>query len=233
VYIAGVSGATEDPSCVRDDVDAEADEHVLLGRLRSGDERAFDHLVRTWSPLMRRVARSFVSTEASAQEVVQEAWLGVIQGLAAFEARSSLRTWIFRILVNVAKTRGIRESRTIPMSSLAGKDETGPTVDPNRFWGPGHEQAGTWTPADMPRRWDIDPEISVLRREVRDLVSAAVEALPGRQREVVVLRDVHGFDSKEVCALLGLTAENQRVLLHRGRAKIRVALEAYYSGEDR
>ncbi len=233
MYIAAVPWSTEDPSRVSDDVGAGAGEHALLRCLRSGDERAFEHLVRTWSPLMRRVARSFVSTEASAQEVVQEAWLGVIRGLASFEARSSLRTWIFRILVNIARTRGVKEQRTIPMSSLAAEDETGPTVDPSRFWGPGDERAGTWTRAGMPRRWDADPEASVLRREVRDLLSAAIGALPGRQREVVVLRDVHGFESAEVCALLGLTAENQRVLLHRGRAKIRAALEAYYSGENR
>jgi len=204
----------------------------LLQRLRSCDGRAFDQLVRTWSPPMLRVARGFVSTEASAQEVVQDTWLGVIRGLASFEERSSLRTWVFRILVNIAKTRGVREQRTTPLSCLAADEGTGPTVDPSRFrdlhdpeW-PGH-----WTPAGTPRRWDTDPEAGILRGEIRDLVSAAVEALPPRQKEVVVLRDVQGLDSEEVCELLRMTAGNQRVLLHRGRAKVRAALEVYYSRE--
>ena len=204
-------------------------EHDLLTRLRARDERAFDELVRSWSPLMLRVARGYVSTDASAQEVVQDAWLGVIKGLATFESRSSLRTWTFRILVNVAKTRGVKEHRVTPLSSLAPDGGAGPTVDPSRFRDADDQYPGGWTPAGKPRRWDADPEGGALRGEVRVLITAAVDALSERQREVIVLRDVHGLDSDEVCALLAITAENQRVLLHRGRAKVRAALEAYYA----
>ena len=206
-------------------------EHDLLVRLRARDERAFDDLVRSWSPLMLRVARGFVSTDASAQEVVQDTWLGFIKGLPTFEGRSSLRTWAFRILVNIAKTRGVKEHRVTPLSSLAQDEDAAPTVDPTRFRGADDQYPGGWTPAGKPQRWDTDPEGDVLRGEVRVLVSAAVDTLPERQREVIVLRDVHGFESEEVCALLAITAENQRVLLHRGRAKVRAALEGYYVKE--
>lgn len=180
---------------------------------------------------MLRVARGFVSTDASAQEVVQDAWLGFIRGLGTFEGRSSLRTWAFRILVNIAKTRGVKEHRVTPQSSLTPDDDAGPTVDPTRFRDRDDRYPGGWTTAGRPQRWDTDPEASVVRGEVRVLVSAAVDALPERQREVIVLRDVHGFDSDQVCALLAITADNQRVLLHRGRAKVRAALEDYYAKE--
>jgi RNA polymerase sigma-70 factor, ECF subfamily len=218
-----VHGIADEPTSITDD--------ALLQRLRDRDERAFDELVRAWSPLMLRVARGFVSTDASAQEVVQEAWLGVIRGLASFEGRSSLRTWVFRILVNIAKTRGVKEQRSTPLSALGPEDTNSPTVDPDRFRGADDpEWPRHWTTAGVPRRWDVDPEVGVLRTETRALVSAALEELPERQRAVLVLRDVQGFDSDEVCDLLGVTAENQRVLLHRGRAKVRSALEAYYTG---
>ena len=224
-----VPGAADDPA--RGPEPATVDD-ALLQRLISGDEQAFDHLVRTWSPAMRRVARGFVSTDASAQECVQDAWLGAIKGLASFEGRSTLRTWIFRILVNIAKTRAVKEQRTTPLSSLASGKEAGPTVDPRRFRPRDDpERPGTWTSAGEPRLWETDPEAGALSSELRDVVWAAVEALPGRQREVVILRDIQGFGSQEVCEILGLTAENQRVLLHRARAKVRAALEAYYSGE--
>ena len=225
-----MSGVADDPVRAPE---AYAEDDLLLRRLRAGDEQAFDHLVRTWSPAMRRMARGLVSTDASAQECVQDAWLGVIKGLASFEGRSTLRTWIFRILVNIAKTRAVKEHRTTPLSSLAG-DEAGPTVDPGRFRPRDDpEQPGTWTSAGEPRPWETDPETGVLSGELRGVVSAAVEALPARQREVVVLRDIQGFGSEDVCEILGLTAQNQRVLLHRGRAKVRAALEAYYAGESR
>jgi RNA polymerase sigma-70 factor (ECF subfamily) len=231
-----VDGVTDEPVPVPDAAQAdpagEGTEHALLRRLRRGDEQAFDQLVRAWSPPMLRVARGFVSTDASAQDVVQDTWLGVIRGLAGFEGRSCLRTWVFHILVNIAKTRGVKEQRTTPMSAVAADEDTGPTVDPSRFRDPGDpEWPRHWTSAGTPQRWDTDPEAAVIRGEIRDLVSAAVEALPPRQRQVVVLRDVQGFDSGEVCELLHMTAENQRVLLHRGRAKVRAALEVYYTRE--
>jgi RNA polymerase sigma-70 factor (ECF subfamily) len=214
------------------DPSEEGTEQALLCRLRRGDEQAFDQLVRAWSPPMLRVTRGFVSTDASAQEVVQDTWLVVIRGLAGFEGRSSLRTWVFRILVNIAKTRGVKEQQTIPLSAVSAGEDTGPTVDPSRFRDPGDpEWPRHWTSAGTPRRWDTDPEAEVIRGEIREVVSAAVEALPPRQREVVVLRDVQGFGSGEVCELLGMTPENQRVLLHRGRAKVRAALEVYYAKE--
>jgi len=225
-----VKGTTEPPRPEIVEVQ-DPTEHDLLLRLRARDERAFDDLVRSWSPLMLRVARGYVSTDASAQEVVQDAWLGVIKGLATFEGRSSLRTWTFRILVNIAKTRGVKEHRVTPLSSLAPGDDAGPTVDPSRFRDADDTYPGGWTLAGRPQRWDADPEGGVLRGEVRVLVSAALDTLPERQREVIVLRDVHGFESEEVCALLAITAENQRVLLHRGRAKVRAALEGYYVKE--
>jgi RNA polymerase sigma-70 factor (ECF subfamily) len=231
-YSCAVQGITDPPGPSAQAAADDAAEQAMLARLKAHDDQAFDELVRAWSPIMMRVARGFVSTDASAQEVVQEAWLGVIRGLGAFEGRSSVRTWVFRILTNVAKTRGVKEHRITPVSSLARDDDARHTVDPSRFR-PDDDPLypGNWTPAGRPQRWDDDPESGVLRGEIRTLVSAAVEALPDRQREVVVLRDVHGFDSDEVCSLLGVTPENQRVLLHRGRAQVRAALEQYYSKE--
>ena len=225
-----MSGLADDPVRAPETY---TEDDLLLHRLRSGDEQAFDGLVRTWSPAMRRMARGFVSTDASAQECVQDAWLGVIKGLASFEGRSTLRTWAFRILVNIAKTRAVREQWTTPLSSLAAGDEDSPTVDPGRFRPRDDpERPGTWTSAGEPRPWETDPETGALSGELRDVVSAAVEALPARQREVVMLRDIQGFGSEEVCEILGLTAQNQRVLLHRARARVRTALEAYYTGES-
>jgi len=203
-----------------------ADEPLVL-LLRSGDPDAFASVVDGWSPTMLRVARSFVSTQASAEEVVQETWLAVVRGLDGFEGRSSLRTWVFRILANLARTRGVRESRTIPWSSVpaAGGE---PTVDPDRFRGPDDRWPGHWTDGGAPAPWGPSPEASVLAGEVRTRVLSAIELLPQQQRTVVTLRDVHGLGSDEVCAALGISAGNQRVLLHRGRARLRSALEDFY-----
>ena len=204
------------------------DDAKLVERLRAGDERAFSEVVDSWSPMMLRVARTFVSTEASAEEMVQEAWLAVLRGLDRFEGRSSLRTWVFRILSNQAKTRGVREARTIPWSSLAGGDEAGHTVDPDRFRGVSDRWPGHWTDEGSPQRWEPSPETAAISGEIRGLVAAALALLPERQRTVVSLRDVHGLTSDEVCESLGITAANQRVLLHRARARLRVTLEDYY-----
>lgn len=208
-------------------------ERDLLDRLRRGDEAAFARVVDEWSPTLLRVARSFVSTDASAQEVVQDTWLGVVRGLDRFQARSSLRTWVFSILANLGRTRGVRESRTLPWASLSAADGAGPTVDPRRFRGREDEWPCHWTPVGSPRPWQPSPEDAAVAGEVRGEVARALTGLPERQRTVVALRDVHGLSSDEVCAALAISSVNQRVLLHRGRARMRAALEDYYRGRDR
>jgi RNA polymerase sigma-70 factor (ECF subfamily) len=193
----------------------------LVVLLRAGDEEAISRLVEQWSPTMFRLARSFVDSAQSAEDVVQEAWLGMLSGLARFEGRSSLRTWIFRIASNIAKTRGVRESRSVPLSSLAGADEDGPTVDPSRF-----VKDGWWT--GPLRSWDADAARIALDAEAMERIQAEIDRLPDVQRMVITLRDVQGLSSDEVCELLDLTPGNQRVILHRARAKVRAALEDYF-----
>ena len=175
---------------------------------------------------MLRVAMMFVSSRAVAEEVVQEAWLGVLKGLDRFEGRSSLKTWIFRILTNTAKTRGEREGRSVPFSSLGGDAGDDAPVDADRFLGNGHRWAGHW--ASSPR--DV-PEERLLAGEARKRIADAIEALPENQRAVITLRDVDGFDADEACEILGISEVNQRVLLHRARAKVRTALEQYLDEE--
>jgi RNA polymerase sigma-70 factor (ECF subfamily) len=201
------------------------DEAVLVDGLRRRDERTFATLVDTWSPGMLRAARAFVADEHTAQDVVQETWLGVLRGIDRFRGDSSLRTWAYQILINRARTRGARDGRVVP-AGLAG-DERGPTVSPDRFRGPGEAYAGHWRsfPADWPT-----PEDGVLGGETRRRLASALARLPVRQRAVVTLRDVEGYRSDEVCDLLSISAANQRVLLHRGRAALRAALEDYYQG---
>jgi RNA polymerase sigma-70 factor (ECF subfamily) len=202
---------------------------VLVARLRDGDEAAFELVLDAWSNGLLRLARSFVSTNDSAAEVVQETWLAVIQGVGRFEGRSSLKTWVYRILVNTAKRRGVQEKRTIPWSSLPAAEDEGPTVDPARFLGPGHPYEGHWR--EFPAPWPT-PEPAALADEIRTVVSAALARLPDRQRIVITLRDVEGYTSDEVCSMLDITAGNQRILLHRARAFVRGELEAYFaSGE--
>lgn len=199
-------------------------DHELLERLRAGDERAFMELVELYHASMVRLARTFVPSEAIAEEVAQETWLGVLNGLDRFEGRSSLKTWIFRILVNRARTRGVRESRTVPLSSLEREqDEGGPTVDPDRF-----RDDGFW--GAPPRAWEGQPEERLLSAETRQVIRDAIDMLPPSQRRVIDLRDVEGLSAQEVTELLDLTDVNQRVLLHRARAKVRQALEDYLGG---
>jgi RNA polymerase sigma-70 factor, ECF subfamily len=206
--------------------EASPDDLRLVKALRNGDESAFAELVDRHHAAMVRLATSYVRSRAVAEEVTQEAWLGVLQSLPRFEGRSSLRTWIFRILANQAKTRAERERRTVPFSSLTPDNERS-SVDPSRFLGAGHPaNAGHW--ASPPRRWDEQPETSLLSGEATAVVLAAIDGLPAAQREVITLRDVDGWSSAEVCDLLGLTEGNQRVLLHRGRSKVRAKLESYY-----
>jgi RNA polymerase sigma-70 factor (ECF subfamily) len=205
----------------------------LLVRLRSGDQAAFAELVDAWSPMLLRVALLHVSTRASAEEVVQETWLAVIRQLDGFEGRSSLRTWVFRILENQARTRGVREARAVPWSSAFaddGGEDAGPTVDPGRFRGPEDRWCGGWTPEGRPAPWHPAPEDAAVAAEIRRELRAALDELPARQRTVVELRDVHGLSSDEVCERLGVSPGNQRILLHRGRARLRARLENVYRG---
>jgi RNA polymerase sigma-70 factor, ECF subfamily len=188
---------------------------ALLERLRAGDESAFETLLSRHDAAMRRVARTFVRTDSAADEVVQDAWLGVLRGLDGFEGRSSLRTWIFRILVNQARTRAVRDARTLPFSALEDDDE--PAVEPAAF-----AADGRWTSA--PARLDADPESGLLSAELREHVLDAVNELSDNQRAVITLRDLVGLPADEVSELLEISPGNQRVLLHRARARVRNAL---------
>jgi RNA polymerase sigma-70 factor (ECF subfamily) len=194
-------------------------ESALVDRLCAGDGTAFTEVVRAYNGSLLRLASSFVPSRAVAEEVVQETWMAVIRGLPRFERRSSLKTWITGILVNIAKTRGIKERRTVPMAALTG--DNGPSVDPDRFSGPpGH---GAWS--DPPAHWSDLPAEAVVSGETFALVEETVELLPENQRWVVMLRDVEGWSSRDVCDLLGITEANQRVLLHRARSVLRGVLE--------
>ncbi len=199
-----------------------ADDQELVERARDGDEEAFALLVRRYSPMLLRLARMYVPTDALAEDVVQETWVAVVRGLERFEGRSSFKTWLFRILVNRAKTRGVREHRSIPFASVvSGADEDGdegPTVDPARF-----TSEGAWTSA--PADWRDDPEAALDSAEALRVARAAIAELPERQKIVITLRDLEGLSSDEVRNVLDLTETNQRVLLHRARTKVRGALE--------
>ena len=204
---------------------------ALVAALRAGDETAFMMLVERYQPAMLRIAMMYVSTRAVAEDVVQDAWVGVLKGLDGFEGRSSLRTWIFRILVNTAKTRGQREARSVPFSSVWAADpEVEPSVDPERFLPLGHPSSpGRW--AEPPAGWASTPEERLLAKETLAEVSRAIDALPPNQREVIRMRDVLGWTSADVRNALDISETNQRVLLHRARAKVRRALEGYLGPE--
>jgi RNA polymerase sigma-70 factor (ECF subfamily) len=202
----------------------------LVQALRAGDERAFERLVARHSPSLLRVARMYVPSAAVAEEVVQETWIGVLNGIDGFEARSSLRTWVFRIMINVAKTRGQREARSIPFSSVAGAAPGEPSVDPDRFLGaddPANPNGWSLGPTSWPT-----PERKLLEGETLRVILGAIDLLPPAQREVISLRDVEGWTSQEVCNALDLTETNQRVLLHRARTKVRAALERHFDAME-
>lgn len=199
----------------------------LLERLRAGEEAAFAAVVRDWSPVMLRVAGAIVTTRASAEECVQEAWLGVIRGLERFEGRSQLRTWVLTIVANIARRRAERDGRVL-LGAFADGEE-GPTVDPRRFRPPGEQWAGGWTVQGAPRAWE--PEAVLLAGETMEILLTGLRELPPRQRAVVALRDIHGLSAEEVCAVLDISAGNQRLLLHRGRARLRQLLEDYHRAE--
>jgi RNA polymerase sigma-70 factor (ECF subfamily) len=210
---------------------ASLDDPAFVERLRGGDEEAFMWLVDRLGSSMLRVARMYVSTMAVAEEVVQEAWLGVLQGIDRFEGRSSLRTWIFRILTNIAKTRGQREGRSVPFAALAGDDLDSPTWDPSWFRSADDALAGNWT--TLPEDWSGVPEEGLLGSETRLAIREAIGSLPPMQAEVIRLRDVLGWSSDEVRNALDLTETNQRVLLHRARAKVRSVLAERFEGTER
>jgi RNA polymerase sigma-70 factor, ECF subfamily len=202
------------------------DERALIEALRRGDERAFMGLVDRHHALMIRVARGYVRSDAVAEEVAQDAWVGFLSGIERFEARSSLKTFLFRILVNRALTRATREARTVPFSALGGDNEDEPAVDADRFLDASHPRwPGHWAAA--PQRWDELPEECLLGRETLQEAREAIDALPARQRQVILLRDVDGWGPDEVCDALGISDGNQRILLHRARSKVRAAVEEY------
>ena len=203
------------------------DEARLVAALSRGDADAFAALVDRHSRAMIRVAMAYVPSRAAAEEVVQETWIAVMRGIDRFEGRSSLKTWIFRILTNVAMRSGARERRSVPFSALARAEDTGePSVDPDRFLPADHELfPGHW--AIMPTRWPT-PEDGLLAAEIREVIATAIAELPPAQRTVIALRDVEGWSSEEVREALEISAGNQRILLHRARSRVRSAVESYY-----
>src|SRR5215207_7507118 len=198
-----------------------SDEETLAA-LRRGDERVFVEIVERHHPLMLRVASRYVRNQAVAEEVVQETWLGVLNGLRNFEGRASLKTWMFRILTNRAITRAEREGRAVPFSSLGDPGPDEPAVDPDRFRPEGDRWPGGWKCFPEPL-----PEEHLLERETLALIDSAIADLPERQHTVITLRDIEGWSAEEVCEALDLTEANQRVLLHRARSKVRRCLETY------
>jgi RNA polymerase sigma-70 factor, ECF subfamily len=210
---------------------AHDDDQALVAALCRRDADVFAWLVDRHSPAMIRVALAYVPSRAAAEEVVQETWIGVMRGIDGFEGRSSLKTWIFRILTNVAMRAGARERRSMPFSALAEAENTGePSVDPDRFLPADHALfPGHW--AIMPARWPT-PEEGLLAGETREVIAAAIAELPEAQRTVIALRDVEGWSSEEVCEALEISAGNQRILLHRARSRVRNAIEDYYGAVE-
>lgn len=208
-----------------------ADDMVLVPALRDGDEAAFAWLLDRYDHSLRRLAMNYVQSRAIADEVVQDTWMGVINGIDRFEGRSSLKTWVFRILMNVARARGVREHRSVPFAaaSWALEDGADPTIDPDRFLhAPTSDPAGHWV--SLPLAWEHEPEARLEAGETVAVVRAAMSALPPAQQEVMTLRDVEGWTSAEICDALNISETNQRVLLHRARSKVRRALEEYFEG---
>jgi RNA polymerase sigma-70 factor, ECF subfamily len=206
-----------------------ARDEAVVAALRSGEERTFRTLFERHYGMMKGVARSYVDSDAVAEEIVQETWLAVVTGIDRFEGRSALNTWIFSILINQAKTHTARERRALPFCSIALDPEGEPAVDADRFQRDDEAWPGHW--ATPPRPWQ-KPERRLLSLEARAQLKDALAQLPDRQRVIVGLRDIEGISAEEVCDLLDLSQENQRVLLHRGRSKLRAMLEAYFGGSD-
>jgi RNA polymerase sigma-70 factor (ECF subfamily) len=213
------------------DVVASADDLYLIEQLQNGNEDAFVALIDRYAPAMLRLAMVYVRAWAVAEEVVQETWLGILEGLGRFEGRSSLKTWMFRILTNCAKTRAQREGRSIPFSSLEeiDTDHTEHAVDPDSFLPVDHRWSGNWV--SFPSNWEEMPEDRILSQETSDCINRAIEALPPKQCEIITLRDIEGWKAEETCSFLGISEVNQRVLLHRARSKVRGVLEQYFEEE--
>ena len=208
---------------------ARASDEQLVAALRDGDERTFRELYERSYPMMKRVARGYVASDAVAEEIVQDTWMAIVTGIERFEGRSALGTWMFSILTNQAKSHGARERRAVPFASIAPADVEEPAVDSDRFQKDDEAWPGHW--ATPPRPWQ-KPERRLLSLEARDQLKEALAQLPERQRLIVVLRDVEGLSAEEVCDRLELSQENQRVLLHRGRSRLRAILEEYLEGLD-
>jgi RNA polymerase sigma-70 factor, ECF subfamily len=206
-------------------------EEQLIVQLRRGDERAFDELVTTHHHALIRMAMGYVADREVAEEVVQDTWMAVIEGLNRFEGRSSLRTWIFGIMIHKAKDRGVREKRHTTFSAFESfDDENEETVDPSRFHQSG-EWAGHW--AFPPQPWDEQtPEKLLASQQAVTAMNKAIEALPSTLKEVLILRDVEGVEAKEVCELLKITETNLYVRLHRARERVRQAVETYLKGHS-
>ena len=212
--VGGVAGTAEDAN--------------LVGRLRDGDERAFEEAVAALYPAMYAVARGYVRARPVAEEVVQDGWVAVLNGLERFEGRSSLRTWVLQIVANIARDRGAREARSLPFSALEVAEEPEPLVERKRFFRRGEPFPGGWKV--FPTDWRTLPETRLLSRETLDVVGAAVASLPESQQLVMTLRDVVGCSADEVSEALGISAGNERVLLHRARMRVRAELERYFDG---
>ena len=203
--------------------EARAADKALVERILAGEEQAFVELVEAHHASMLRLAHAYVSSTSVASEVVQETWMAVLKGLARFEGRAALKTWIFRILTNRAKTRGVKEGRSIPFTAMEPEDRE-PAVDPAQF-----SRKGSWTEA--PSQWEVTtPEDMLERKQAMAALKEALELLPPQQRLVVTMRDVEGLDSKDVCNVLEISETNQRVLLHRGRSKLRRLLDGHLAG---
>jgi RNA polymerase sigma-70 factor, ECF subfamily len=204
------------------------DEAEIVAGLRHRHEATFADLYARSYPMMKRVAQTYVGSEAVAEEVVQDTWLAVVTGIKRFQGRSALATWMFSILTNQAKSHSARERRALPLSAAVSTAEEQPAVDPDRFQGQDGDWPGHW--ATPPRPWQ-KPERRLLSLESRQRLREALGQLPERQRVIVALRDVEGLCADEVCELMGLSPENQRVLLHRGRSRLRTALEEYFCSD--
>lgn len=205
------------------------DDMELLTALRAGDEAAFTLLVERYHENMVRIAALYVRDAQIAQEVAQETWVAMLNSLDRFEGRSSLKTWLFSILTNRAKTRASREDRYVPLALTDELDDE-PSVPAHRFYAPGELHADHWTAEALPQLWD--PEAALLVGEINAVLEQAIDALPAHQRAVIRLHDIEGFTSEEICNILQISATNQRVLLHRARSRARAALEAYFKRES-